>query len=163
MSGTAIYNLLGIEPKATSEEIKAAFHSQALKTHPDKNPNDPAAAERFARIKKAYDLLSDEPQRKDWHRRYKLPWIWSEAKGSPQATDEPPADLNWACAACHGVAAYQCMVCRVRLCPHFTIMVQLDGFNPKPVCTDCKRDWNDRKHAQWKLKQMIKQRMGGIW
>lgn len=152
--GTAIYRLLGLDPEATPEEIRSAYHKKALKTHPDKNPDDPAATARFAKVKKAYDLLSDETQRRAWHERYDLPWLWGVEE------EAPPEDLNWACAAC-SVTMYKCGVCKVRLCPHFTIMLTLKGFAPRPVCIDCKRNYNDKKHANWKLKQMIKQKFGG--
>ncbi|GAA5836304.1 hypothetical protein JCM11251_001458 [Rhodosporidiobolus azoricus] len=58
------YQLLGIEPTATQDEIKKAFRKTALREHPDKNPNDiEGATKRFARIQAAYECLSDEQER----------------------------------------------------------------------------------------------------
>ncbi|CCD22439.1 Djp1p NDAI_0A02820 [Naumovozyma dairenensis CBS 421] len=60
---TAYYDLLGIEPSATQGEIKKAYRKKSIKEHPDKNPNDPQATERFQAISEAYQVLSDESLR----------------------------------------------------------------------------------------------------
>ncbi|XP_044127756.1 dnaJ homolog subfamily A member 1-like [Bufo gargarizans] len=57
---TAYYDILGVPPAASSDEIKRAFRRLALKYHPDKNPN---AGEKFKQISKAYEILSDSRQR----------------------------------------------------------------------------------------------------
>lgn len=57
------YEILGIDQDATAEEIKAAFRTLARETHPDANPGDAGAEERFRRIAEAYEVLSD-PQKK---------------------------------------------------------------------------------------------------
>ena len=53
------YQVLGIPRSASAEEIKSAFKSLALKYHPDRNPDDPAAEENFKEINRAYQVLSD--------------------------------------------------------------------------------------------------------
>ena len=58
-----LYQTLGVGRDASKEEIKKAHRKLALKYHPDKNPDDKEAAERFKRIQEAYDVLSDEQKR----------------------------------------------------------------------------------------------------
>jgi molecular chaperone DnaJ len=57
------YELLGINKGADEKEIKKAYRRLAMKYHPDRNPDDKAAEEKFKEIQKAYDVLSD-PEKK---------------------------------------------------------------------------------------------------
>ena len=58
------YSTLGIKKSATSDEIRKAFRKLARKYHPDVNPGDKKAEERFKEISEANDVLSDEKKRK---------------------------------------------------------------------------------------------------
>jgi molecular chaperone DnaJ len=58
------YAILGVKRTATPEEIRKAFRKLARKYHPDVNPNDKKAEERFKEISEANDILSDEKKRK---------------------------------------------------------------------------------------------------
>lgn len=57
------YELLEVERTADTAEIKKAYRKLAIKYHPDRNPDNPEAAEKFKEISKAYDVLSDEQKR----------------------------------------------------------------------------------------------------
>jgi molecular chaperone DnaJ len=58
------YGLLGVKKTATAEEIRKAFRKSARKYHPDVNPGDKKAEEKFKEISEANDVLSDEKKRK---------------------------------------------------------------------------------------------------
>jgi len=62
------YNILGIKKEAKADEIKKAYRRLARKYHPDVNPNDKAAEEKFKEVQEAYDVLSDEKKRKVFDR-----------------------------------------------------------------------------------------------
>lgn len=58
------YKALGVDRKASDEEIKKAYRRLARKHHPDRNPDDPKAEERFKEIQEAYSILSDKDKRR---------------------------------------------------------------------------------------------------
>lgn len=64
------YLILEISPNASLKEIKASFRRLARQYHPDLNPNDLIAAERFKQISQAYDILSDATKRRRYDRDY---------------------------------------------------------------------------------------------
>ena len=63
MSKTDYYDLLGVERGASEEALKKAYRKQAVKYHPDKNPNDTKAEAKFKEISEAYDVLKDPNKR----------------------------------------------------------------------------------------------------
>ncbi len=66
------YRTLGVAENASAEEIKKAYRKLAKQYHPDANPNDPSAAERFKEISEAYTVLSDEQKRRQYDQMRKL-------------------------------------------------------------------------------------------
>ncbi|XP_072007912.1 dnaJ homolog subfamily C member 5B isoform X2 [Engystomops pustulosus] len=62
-SGEALYQILGLEKGATHDDIKKSYRKLALRHHPDKNPDNPQAAETFKEINNAHSILSDTSKR----------------------------------------------------------------------------------------------------
>lgn len=60
------YQTLGVKNSATPEEIKKAFRALALKHHPDRNPGDAKAEDKFKDLAEAYDVLSDAQKRREY-------------------------------------------------------------------------------------------------
>lgn len=60
------YKILGVDKKATTDEIKKAYRKLAIKYHPDKNPGDKAAEEKFKELNEANEVLSDTEKRKKY-------------------------------------------------------------------------------------------------
>ena len=60
------YEVLGIEPSATLDEVKRAYRALAKELHADANPEDTVAANRFREVTEAYDLLSDPERRAEF-------------------------------------------------------------------------------------------------
>lgn len=63
MSKPDFYTLLGVDRSASADELKKAYRKLAMKYHPDKNPGDEAAEQKFKEVSEAYDVLKDDQQR----------------------------------------------------------------------------------------------------
>lgn len=80
------YDVLGVSRTATDDEIKKAFRQLARKLHPDVNPDDPDAAERFREVAEAYEILS-EPEMRARYDRFGHAGVAGSASGGAQYTD----------------------------------------------------------------------------
>src|SRR5205807_10060321 len=61
-----LYDTLGVKKGASADEIKKAYRKLAAKYHPDRNPGDASAEEKFKEVQNAYDVLSDSEKRKQY-------------------------------------------------------------------------------------------------
>jgi hypothetical protein len=81
------YDVLGVGPDATLEDIKKSFRNLALKYHPDKNKNSEESKQKFMKIVEAYEVLSDEQARSNYDgNAFRVP------RQAPGWT--PPADFR---------------------------------------------------------------------
>ncbi len=63
MSKRDYYEVLGVNRDASADEIKKAFRRVAMKHHPDRNPDNKQAEEKFKEAQEAYEILSDDEKR----------------------------------------------------------------------------------------------------
>jgi len=82
------YKILGVDRKASSEEIKKAYRKLAMKYHPDRNPDDKTAEEKFKDINEANDVLSDSEKRSRYDQLGSSYSQW-------QRTGQPGGSFNW--------------------------------------------------------------------
>jgi len=81
------YKILGVDKKATGKEIKSAYRKLARKYHPDVNPGDKAAEERFKGINEAHEVLSDPEKRKKYDQLGASYRQWERKGGQPGGFD----------------------------------------------------------------------------
>src|SRR5262245_682735 len=74
------YEVLGVSRSATQKEIQSAFRKLARKLHPDVNPGDSAAEQRFKEVSEAHDVLSD-PEKRKFYDRFGADWQAAAAAG----------------------------------------------------------------------------------
>ncbi|WKZ41022.1 MAG: J domain-containing protein [Anaerolineales bacterium] len=82
------YKILGVERKANTDEIRSAYRKLAMKYHPDKNPGDKKAEEKFKEINEAYQVLSDDQKRAHYDRL-------GSAYSNFRTSGGRPGDFRW--------------------------------------------------------------------
>ena len=82
------YKTLGVERNASADEIRSAYRKLAMKYHPDKNPGDKKAEDKFKEINEAYQVLSDEQKRAHYDRL-------GSAYTNYRSTGGRPGDFHW--------------------------------------------------------------------
>jgi curved DNA-binding protein len=81
------YKILGVDRKASQDEIKSVYRKLAMKYHPDRNPDDKAAEEKFKEVNEAYQVLSDSEKRAHYDRFGSSYSQWQQRGAS--------GDFNW--------------------------------------------------------------------
>lgn len=82
------YQILGVNRNASEEDIRKAFRKLAMKHHPDKNPGNKQAEERFKEINEAYEVLSDAQKRARYDQLGESYSRWQQSGGNP-------GNFNW--------------------------------------------------------------------
>lgn len=85
--------MLGVDRSATAAEIKSAFKKQAARHHPDRNPDDPGAAQRFKELNAAYQILSD-PKKRAVFDRFGAAGLGGGGAPGPGGFQGVPIDLS---------------------------------------------------------------------
>jgi molecular chaperone DnaJ len=92
VTGRDFYQILGVPDSASADEIKKAYRKLAKQYHPDANPNNPSASERFKEISEAHGVLSDAEKRKQYDQMRKYGAFDPTARRRPGAGGAPAAD-----------------------------------------------------------------------
>jgi DnaJ-class molecular chaperone len=93
------YELLGVSRQASADDVRRAYRGLVRKHHPDANPDDPRAEERFKELYQAYEILSNPEKRRSYDERFRAASQRNREKprarsgGSPGARDSSQVNL----------------------------------------------------------------------
>ena len=121
MAKRDFYETLGVTRSASSEDLKKAFRKLAMQCHPDRNPGDTKAEQRFKEINEAYDVLKDEQRRAAYDRFGHAAFENGGARGGGEfGSGFGAGSRPISCPTCHGqgrVRAQQGFFTSERTCP----------------------------------------------
>ncbi|MFC1893322.1 DnaJ C-terminal domain-containing protein [Chloroflexota bacterium] len=101
MAGKDYYSILGVNRNASEREIKQAYRRLARKYHPDVNPGDKAAEERFKRVNEAQEVLSDSEKRRKYD-QYGDQWQYADQFARTGRQQQPSWDFSQGGGGFHG-------------------------------------------------------------
>jgi DnaJ-class molecular chaperone with C-terminal Zn finger domain len=121
-TGNSLYQILELSKTATEDDIKKSYRKLALKYHPDKNPNNPEAIEKFKEINRAHTILSDSKTRRIYNKYGSMGLYVSEHFGSENVQiifllSSGWFKLLWLC--CGILTACYCCCCCCFCCGKF--------------------------------------------
>lgn len=89
-----LYSVLGVSRSATEDEIKKAYRKLSKKYHPDVNPGDKEAEERFKEVSEAYATLEDTEKRKVYDKSWEKESYKEKSDKASDTCPKPSADIN---------------------------------------------------------------------
>ncbi len=90
-----LYSVLGVSRSATEDEIKKAYRKLSKKYHPDVNPGDKEAEERFKEVSEAYATLEDPEKRKVYDKSQEKEFHGEKSCKASDTCPKPSADINF--------------------------------------------------------------------
>jgi curved DNA-binding protein len=93
MAGKDYYKILGVNRSASEREVKQAYRKLARQYHPDVNPGDKSAEEKFKQINEAYEVLSDKAKRQKYD-KYGEQWQYADQFEQAQRQQAPGFDFS---------------------------------------------------------------------
>lgn len=120
--GDSLYEVLALPKTATGDEIKKTYRRLALKYHPDKNPNNPDAAEKFKEVNRAHSILSDPTKRNIYDNYGSLGLYIAEQFGEENVNAYFVVTSTWCkalfvfCAVITGCYCCCCLCCCCNFC-----------------------------------------------
>uniref|UniRef100_A0A2K5C6D5 DnaJ homolog subfamily C member 5 n=1 Tax=Aotus nancymaae TaxID=37293 RepID=A0A2K5C6D5_AOTNA len=115
-SGESLYHILGLAKNATSDDVKKSFRKLALKYHPDKNPDNPEAADKFKEINNAHAILTDATKRNVYDKYGSLGLYMAEQSGEENVNTYFGLSSWWAKALFVFCGLLTCCYCCCCLC-----------------------------------------------
>ncbi|KPU79066.1 uncharacterized protein Dana_GF10972, isoform B [Drosophila ananassae] len=121
-SGDSLYEILGLPKTATGDDIKKTYRKLALKYHPDKNPDNVDAAEKFKEVNRAHSILSDQTKRNIYDNYGSLGLYIAEQFGEENVnayfvvTSPAVKALFFCCAIVTGCCCCCCCCCCCNFC-----------------------------------------------